>query len=1004
MVTKKSKTKQQLILEIEELRKSLDVMERRMQAGAGELRRCAEARLKEKKDGQAGEIATPLSALNTQQVVQELQIHQIELKMQNEELCTAQAELEASRARYFDLYDLAPVGYCTVSEKGMILEANLTAASMLGLDRSAVVMQPISRFIFKEDQSIYYLKRKQLFETGEPQACELRMMKKDGTIFWGQLVAIGAQDANGEHVCRVALSVITERKLVEKALQERVRELSCLYSISALRELPGITLDEVLKRIIVLIPPAWQFPEITAARIVIDGQRFKTQNFRKTSWMQTREIIVNGKPVGQVEVCYLEQRPASKEGPFLIEERHLLNAIAERIGRIVERMKLEDALRESEEFARCVIESSKDCIKVLDLEGRLLSMSAGGQKLLEIDDIAPYLNTSWIDFWKGKDREDALEAISKAKKGNTGIFSGYSETAKGTPKWWHITVSPINNPHGNCDRLLAFSRDITDRKRFDEVQAFLAKTSAGSQDEKFLSVLARYLANSLGMDFVCIDRLEGDGLTARTMAVWCDGKFEDNVAYALKDTPCGELAGKSVCCFPANVSQLFPKDQVLQDLRAESYVGVTLFDHSGKPIGLIAVIGRSPLKNRPLAEAMLKMVAVRAVSELERLDAEEALQKANDELEHRVEKRTTELRATIEKLELEVKERRRVEKSLDKALSEIKILKDQLETENIFLRQEIKMKHQFGNIIGKSDGLKYVLYRAEQVAPTNTTVLILGETGTGKELIAGAIHNMSPRKDRPMITVNCAALPANLMESELFGREKGAFTGADTLQIGRFEVANGSTLCLDEIGELPLEMQAKLLRAIQHSEFERLGSSRTIKVDVRIIATTNRNLEEMVRKGWFRQDLYYRLNVFSITVPPLRQRQADIPLLVQNFIERYARKLGKQITSINRETMKVLENYPWPGNVRELESVIEKAAILSPGPVLHLTDKLEIVTPSSASSAKTLEETERNQIIKILSDTRWRIEGNNGAAEILGLHPSTLRARMHKLGIHRPGT
>src|SRR5512135_2690869 len=202
------------------------------------------------------------------------------------------------------------------------------------------------------------------------------------------------------------------------------------------------------------------------------------------------------------------------------------------------------------------------------------------------------------------------------------------------------------------------------------------------------------------------------------------------------------------------------------------------------------------------------------------------------------------------------------------------------------------MKHQFDHILGQSDGLKYVLCRAEQVAPTNTTVLILGETGTGKELIAAAIHNLSPRKDRPMITVNCAALPANLMESELFGREKGAFTGADTRQVGRFEVAHGSTLCLDEIGELPLEVQAKLLRAIQHNEFERLGSSQTIKVDARIVATTNRDLEEEVRKGRFRQDLYYRLNVFPITVPPLRQRTEDIPLIVQVFTERYARELG----------------------------------------------------------------------------------------------------------------
>ena len=312
------------------------------------------------------------------------------------------------------------------------------------------------------------------------------------------------------------------------------------------------------------------------------------------------------------------------------------------------------------------------------------------------------------------------------------------------------------------------------------------------------------------------------------------------------------------------------------------------------------------------------------------------------------------------------------------------------------------MKQQFGHIIGQSDGLKYVLYRAEQVAPANTTVLVLGETGTGKELIAAAIHNMSPRKDRLLITVNCAALPANLIESELFGREKGAFTGSDSRQVGRFEVANGSTLCLDEIGELPLEMQAKLLRVIQHGEFERLGSSHTIKVDVRIVATTNRNLEEEVQKGRFRQDLYYRLNVFPITVPPLRQRKEDIPLLTQAFIERCAKKMGKRITSVQKKTMKTLQDYPWPGNIRELESVLERAVILCSGPVLQLADKLEIASLPVVSTIRTLEAVERNQIRKILLETRWRIEGKDGSAAILGLHPSTLRARMHKLGIFRP--
>jgi transcriptional regulator with GAF, ATPase, and Fis domain len=327
---------------------------------------------------------------------------------------------------------------------------------------------------------------------------------------------------------------------------------------------------------------------------------------------------------------------------------------------------------------------------------------------------------------------------------------------------------------------------------------------------------------------------------------------------------------------------------------------------------------------------------------------------------------------------------------------------DDLEDENIYFHHENKGKRGFEHILGQSDGLKYVLYRAEQVAPTNTTILILGETGTGKELIAAAIHNMSPRKERPLITVNCAALPGNLIESELFGREKGAFTGADARRVGRFEVADGSTLCLDEIGELPLELQAKLLRVIQHNEFERLGSSHTVKVDVRIVATTNRDLEKEVREGRFRQDLYYRLNVFPITVPPLRQRKEDIPLMVQAFTERYSRKMGKQITSIQDEMMKALQNYPWPGNVRELENIIERAVILCRGTVLQLADRLEIKSALVSSAVRTLVEIERNQILKILSETHWRIEGKDAAAAILGLHPSTLRARMHKLGIVRP--
>ena len=294
-----------------------------------------------------------------------------------------------------------------------------------------------------------------------------------------------------------------------------------------------------------------------------------------------------------------------------------------------------------------------------------------------------------------------------------------------------------------------------------------------------------------------------------------------------------------------------------------------------------------------------------------------------------------------------------------------------------------------------------MLYKIEQVAETVSSVLILGETGTGKELVARAIHQLSKRKDRPLVKVNCAALSASLIESELFGHERGAFTGAAGRKLGRFELANGATLFLDEIGELPLDLQAKLLRVIQEGEFERLGSSKTIKVDVRIIAATNRNMKAEIEKGTFREDLWYRLNVFPITVPPLRQRKEDIPALVEHFVNGISHKLGKPITSIPSVTMKKLQDYYWPGNVRELANVIERGVINTPGSVLQIVDQLEQPISDPTSSPRSLEEVEREHIISVLDDTSWKIEGSNGAARILGIHPSTLRTRMAKLGVQR---
>ena len=338
----------------------------------------------------------------------------------------------------------------------------------------------------------------------------------------------------------------------------------------------------------------------------------------------------------------------------------------------------------------------------------------------------------------------------------------------------------------------------------------------------------------------------------------------------------------------------------------------------------------------------------------------------------------------------------------DAAFAQIKQLKDQLEAERAYLQDEIKLEYNHEDIVGKSEAIKNVFYKIEQIAGTDTNVLILGETGTGKELVARAIHSLSLRKDRALVKMNCAALPSNLIESELFGHEKGAFTGAHFKRLGRFEVANNATLFLDEIGELPLELQPKLLHVIQNGEFERLGSSTTIKVNVRIIAATNRNLEEEVRKGHFRDDLWYRLNIFPITVPPLRERAEDIALLVDYFVRKIAKRLGKSIEFIPLNVMHALQNYHWPGNIRELENVLERGVINSSGPKLRLIDELKKPYKSPTSSQQTLEAVEREYILLVLAQTHWKVGGKDSAAEILGLDRSTLRARMRKLGIKKP--
>jgi PAS domain S-box-containing protein len=762
-----------------------------------------------------------------------------------------------------------------------------------------------------------------------------------------------------------------------------------------------------------------------------------------------------------------------------------------------------EALRASEEFSSRLVACSRDCIKVLDLEGRLQFMNQGGMEELEICDLGPVLGTPWADFWEGPDREAARRAVETARAGGIGRFTGFFPTRiNGTPRWWDVIVSPIRNAAGEPERILALSRDVTSHrlaeqalrdatqfnkeiiegaaegiivydselryvvfnpfmerltgKKASEVVGRVAaevfprlrtsgvedmlqralhgevvtisdilvpKHSAHGSDvwesgtfaphydsegkvvgviglvhdtterhlaeETFRAIvvgtasatgtdffpsLVRHMAAALKARFAFITACD-DGKRAQSLAFWNGDHFGDNFEFDIADTPCMKVLQGEVCHYRQSLQQLFPKDTGLAKWGAESYLGVPMLDTSGRVIGHIAILDTSPMERNDRAIDLVKIFAARAAAELKRQRAE------------------TELQA---------------------ALAQVQELQKKLEAENVYLREEIRNEHNFEEIVGNSPALLDVLRKVETVAPTDSTVLILGETGCGKELIARAIHSRSRRKHRPLVKLNCGAIPTGLVESELFGHMKGAFTGALERRVGRFELADGGTLFLDEVSELPLETQVKLLRVLQEHEFEPLGSSRTVHVNVRIIAATNRDLNKAVQEGRFRADLFYRLNVLPMTLPPLRQRRSDIPLLTSFFVDRFSRQFGKRITGATQDTMQLLSRYEWPGNIRELQNVIERAVVLCPGTVLKLGADLlpvsgdaqtaEHVISSnghSTGASASLEDVEKNHILDVLKQTRWVIEGPRGAAKVLNLHPNTLRSRLKKLGIER---
>lgn len=653
----------------------------------------------------------------------------------------------------------------------------------------------------------------------------------------------------------------------------------------------------------------------------------------------------------------------------------ILKIFASRAGAEIERMHAERQLEKKNaelqlrlkenELYRFTMENLRDAVYWLNKDGEIIEVNAKASQLsgyskeelsrMTVFDLnESFTRADWPDRWQmlKSGKKLVFDAVHRHKDGHT----------------YEVEITQNFLEFEGMEYTCSIVRDVRLRRFEEELLRTVSEATSGLTGTDFLVELAKHITLIFSMRYALITECANEEKTRLRTLCYVDGdKVLDNIEYSTKDIPC-EIIMEGKDFFMAQDLQIrFPKEKGI-----ESYVGVPIYSSvSHEVIGHIIAFDSDPISDEKNQTAILKIFAARAGAEIERLKAQKNLEIANTELQQR--------------------------------LKEIEELKNRLQQENVYLQEEIKLNSNFDNIISKSKNFHKVLLQVEQVASTDATVLILGESGTGKELLARAVHNLSRRSNRPLVKVNCAALPANLIESELFGHERGAFTGATERKIGRFELADGGTIFLDELGELPIELQAKLLRVLQEGEFERLGNSKTMKVNVRVIAATNRDLAKAMEKNEFREDLYYRLNVFPVVSPPLRDRKEDIPLLVKHFCQKHEMKIGKKINHISGKAIEALMKYDWPGNIRELENLIERALILSPGDTLEYGDWIPSLGKNAASDSRLgkLEDVEREHIIDVLNQTNWRVSGEKGAAKILGLNATTLEARMKKLGIKR---
>ena len=658
-------------------------------------------------------------------------------------------------------------------------------------------------------------------------------------------------------------------------------------------------------------------------------------------------------------------KKAHDELEMRVQERTTaLTEINERLKReIVEREKAEKSLRESYNLLSGVSEGTTDAIYVKDHVGRYLMMNTAGATILGKSKDEVIGNDDRVLF--PPEVADSIMARDRRIL-SSGCMETYEEnlTTAGVARTFFSIKGPHRDDRGSIIGIIGISRDITQRKHAEE--------ALQASEERFRALYE----NNPSMFFTVNE--DGVILSVNTFGA-------EQLGYAVE-----ELVGHVV----TNIFHDDDRDPVKKHLatliKYPNDIGHWEFRKVHKN-GRVLWVKEAARVVKGIDSELIILIVCEDITR--RKQAEMKLRQAHDELEHRVNERTA---------------------ALSHALEQVETLKNRLQAENVYLQQKLKVSQNFTEIITNSSSLKKVLSQVEQVATTDATVLILGESGTGKELIARAIHNASLREERSLVKVDCTTLPANLIESELFGHEKGAFTGAISRRIGRFELADKGTIFLDEIGDLPLDLQTKLLRILQLGEFERVGGTSTIMVNVRIIAATHRNLERAVHEGLFREDLYYRLNVFPIRIPPLRERKEDIPalrerkedipVLTNHFIRKFSAKLGKNIHKLPQKALKRLDSYHWPGNIRELENVVERAVIVSSGDTIELDEGFfQQFNPSETFSKNpTIKEMEYTLIRKALEESNWVIQGKRGAAVRLDMPPSTLRERMRKYNIKKP--